>query len=156
MALSSLACRVLFTRTKTQGAQLIGTRDHKAVRSHAQKHFIRLYRAGEPLPAKGVIAPSPSLCFISGLTRTDVVIESGAGYTLSGKPLDPNSSAARTYLRSTKDGRRRMREAASNASPAPSTPTSAKSGTQGQSLNESASSVISEGRERDRTRHGRT
>lgn len=54
-----------------------GSRDERAVSSHAQKHFIRLCLQGRPLPAK--------------------VAESGEGYTLSGKPLDPNSSAARQY-----------------------------------------------------------
>ena len=44
------------------------------VTSHAQKHFIRLYQQDKPLPLK--------------------VQETGEGYTLSGKPLDPNSAAA--------------------------------------------------------------
>lgn len=55
------------------------TRDSHAIRSHAQKHFIKLYRDDLPLP--------------------DKVIESGAGYTLSGKELDPDSAAARPYLK---------------------------------------------------------
>ncbi|KAJ2722386.1 hypothetical protein GGI07_003348 [Coemansia sp. Benny D115] len=54
------------------------TRDAKSIRSHAQKYFIKLFRDKLPLPAK--------------------VLESGDGYTLSGKPLDPNSAAARPYL----------------------------------------------------------
>eukprot|EP00511_Aplanochytrium_stocchinoi_P005909 CAMPEP_0204842726 /NCGR_PEP_ID=MMETSP1346-20131115/47560_1 /ASSEMBLY_ACC=CAM_ASM_000771 /TAXON_ID=215587 /ORGANISM="Aplanochytrium stocchinoi, Strain GSBS06" /LENGTH=264 /DNA_ID=CAMNT_0051981743 /DNA_START=272 /DNA_END=1062 /DNA_ORIENTATION=+ len=54
-----------------------GSRDHKNVASHAQKHFIKLYRDDKPLP--------------------DKVRESGEGYTLSGKPLDPHSSAGRAY-----------------------------------------------------------
>lgn len=58
-------------------AHMQGSRDERAVSSHAQKHFIRLCLQGRPLPAK--------------------VAESGEGYTLSGKPLDPNSSAARQY-----------------------------------------------------------
>lgn len=58
-------------------AHMAGTRDERAVSSHAQKHFIRLCLQGRQLPAK--------------------VAESGDGYTLSGKPLDPNSSAARQY-----------------------------------------------------------
>ena len=58
----------------------VGTRDRNSVRSHTQKYFLRLYRSGTPLPAK--------------------VLESGAGYTLSGKPLDPNSAAARPYMQS--------------------------------------------------------
>ena len=44
----------------------IGTRDARAVSSHAQKHFIRLYVDMKPLPPK--------------------VAESGLGYTLSGMP----------------------------------------------------------------------
>ena len=45
--------------------------------SHAQKYFIKLCLKGERLPAK--------------------VAESGTGYTLSGKPLDPESAAAKAY-----------------------------------------------------------
>ncbi|KAI8921563.1 hypothetical protein BC831DRAFT_437696 [Entophlyctis helioformis] len=60
-------------------AKHIVTRDPNAIRSHAQKYFIKLFRDNIPLPAK--------------------VIESGAGYTLSGKPLDPESAAARPYLK---------------------------------------------------------
>ena len=55
----------------------VGTRDHRAFTSHAQKHFIKLCLQGKPLPKK--------------------VAETGAGYTLSGKPLDPNSAAAKQY-----------------------------------------------------------
>ena len=55
----------------------VGTRDARAFTSHAQKFFIKLAIAGKPVPAK--------------------VAESGHGYTLSGKPLDPTSSAARAY-----------------------------------------------------------
>lgn len=57
--------------------EAIGSRDSRQVASHAQKHFIKLCLAGEPLPAK--------------------VAETGRGYTLSGKLLDPNSSAAISY-----------------------------------------------------------
>ncbi|KAJ1912467.1 hypothetical protein H4219_005590 [Mycoemilia scoparia] len=56
----------------------IKTRDSKSIRSHAQKHFIKMFRDKIPLPEK--------------------VKESGEGYTLSGRPLDPNSAAARPYL----------------------------------------------------------
>ncbi|ORY92345.1 hypothetical protein BCR43DRAFT_498203 [Syncephalastrum racemosum] len=56
----------------------IGTRDPNSIRSHAQKHFIKMFRDQIPLPEK--------------------VRESGEGYTLSGKPLDPNSAAAKPYL----------------------------------------------------------
>jgi protein MYSM1 len=59
--------------------QHIKTRDSHAIRSHAQKYFIKLYRDGLPLPAK--------------------VAASGSGYTLSGKELDPDSAAARPYLK---------------------------------------------------------
>lgn len=55
----------------------VGSRDARAFTSHAQKFFIKLAIAGKPVPAK--------------------VAESGHGYTLSGKPLDPTSSAARAY-----------------------------------------------------------
>ena len=55
----------------------VGTRDHRAFTSHAQKHFIKLCLQGKPLPKK--------------------VAETGEGYTLSGKPLDPNSAAAKQY-----------------------------------------------------------
>ncbi|KAI8835716.1 hypothetical protein BC829DRAFT_60252 [Chytridium lagenaria] len=61
---------------------VVKTRDANSVRSHAQKHFIRLYRDGKKLPAK--------------------VLESGEGYTLSGRNLDPNSAAAKPYLALTK------------------------------------------------------
>ncbi|KAK4536539.1 hypothetical protein CDCA_CDCA08G2564 [Cyanidium caldarium] len=56
----------------------VGTRSANNFRSHAQKYFIKLYSEGQPVPSK--------------------VAESGAGHTLSGKPLDPNSAAARAYL----------------------------------------------------------
>ncbi|KAI8343041.1 hypothetical protein BC941DRAFT_86103 [Chlamydoabsidia padenii] len=56
----------------------MGTRDPHSIRSHAQKHFIKLFRDNLPLP--------------------DKVKESGEGYTLSGKPLDPDSAAAKPYL----------------------------------------------------------
>jgi len=56
----------------------VATRDANSIRSHAQKHFIKLFRDNIPLPAQ--------------------VLESGPGYTLSGNDLDPYSSAARPYL----------------------------------------------------------
>mmetsp|Transcript_6378 Transcript_6378/g.19290 ORF Transcript_6378/g.19290 Transcript_6378/m.19290 type:complete len:247 (+) Transcript_6378:278-1018(+) len=59
-------------------AMHVGTRDANNFRSHAQKYFIRLYKHGQPVPEK--------------------VAETGEGHTLSGKPLDPNSAAARCYL----------------------------------------------------------
>ncbi len=55
----------------------VGTRDARAFTSHAQKFLIKLAIAGKPVPPK--------------------VAETGQGYTLSGKPLDPTSSAARAY-----------------------------------------------------------
>ena len=58
-------------------AAAVGTRDARGVSSHAQKHFIKLCLQGKRLPAR--------------------VAASGEGYTLSGKPLDPDSAAARAY-----------------------------------------------------------
>ncbi len=58
-------------------AEHVGTRDARAITSHAQKYFIKLCLQGKKLPSK--------------------VAESGDGYTLSGKPLDPSSAAARAY-----------------------------------------------------------
>ena len=55
----------------------MGTRDARAFTSHAQKYFIKLAIAGKPVPSK--------------------VAETGQGYTLSGKPLDPTSAAAKAY-----------------------------------------------------------
>ncbi|KAJ1749839.1 hypothetical protein LPJ79_003404 [Coemansia sp. RSA 1821] len=68
----------LYGRSWTEISQHVVTRDPKSIRSHAQKFFIKLFRDKVPLPEK--------------------VRESGEGYTLSGKPLDPNSAAARPYL----------------------------------------------------------
>lgn len=67
----------LFGRDWKQCAQHIGSRDPRAVASHAQKHLIKMLLQGEELPER--------------------MAETGLGYTLSGKPLDPNSSAARAY-----------------------------------------------------------
>jgi protein MYSM1 len=55
----------------------VRTRDARSFASHAQKHFIKLCINGKQLP--------------------DKVAESGPGYTLSGKLLDPESSAAKAY-----------------------------------------------------------
>ncbi|KAJ1665903.1 hypothetical protein IW140_002829 [Coemansia sp. RSA 1813] len=71
----------LFGRSWSEISEYVGTRDSKSIRSHAQKYFIKLFRDSIPLPAK--------------------VLESGEGYTLSGRPLDPNSAAARPYLQHT-------------------------------------------------------
>ncbi|KAJ2281155.1 hypothetical protein GGH14_002092 [Coemansia sp. RSA 370] len=68
----------LFGRSWSGISEHVVTRDAKSIRSHAQKYFIKLFRDSIPLPAK--------------------VRESGEGYTLSGRPLDPNSAAARPYL----------------------------------------------------------
>ncbi|KAJ2747627.1 hypothetical protein GGI20_000276 [Coemansia sp. BCRC 34301] len=68
----------LFGRSWSEISGHVVTRDAKSIRSHAQKYFIKLFRDGVALPAK--------------------VKESGEGYTLSGRPLDPNSAAARPYL----------------------------------------------------------
>ena len=55
----------------------MGSRDARQVASHAQKFFVKLAFTGQLLPSK--------------------VAESGCGYTLSGKLLDPESAAARAY-----------------------------------------------------------
>lgn len=67
----------LYGRDWKKCAEHVGTRDARAITSHAQKYFIKLCLQGKRLPRK--------------------VAESGDGYTLSGKPLDPNSAAARAY-----------------------------------------------------------
>ncbi|KAI8069264.1 hypothetical protein BC940DRAFT_298307 [Gongronella butleri] len=74
----------------------MGTRDPHSIRSHAQKYFIRLYRDNLPLPPK--------------------VAESGEGYTLSGKPLDPNSAAAKPYLQAAAAGHARRPSAEGDGS----------------------------------------
>ncbi|GMH38254.1 hypothetical protein BSKO_06138 [Bryopsis sp. KO-2023] len=58
-------------------AKYVGTRDAKSLTSHAQKHFIKMCMRGLPLPPK--------------------VSETGVGYTLSGKLLDPTSTSAKAY-----------------------------------------------------------
>lgn len=68
----------LFGRNWELCAEYIGTRRAQLVRSHAQKHLIKLWKLGKPLPRK--------------------VAESGKGYTLSGKPLLRDSASARSYL----------------------------------------------------------
>ncbi|KAJ2162168.1 hypothetical protein GGF46_000910 [Coemansia sp. RSA 552] len=68
----------MFGRSWSAISEFVVTRDAKSIRSHAQKYFIKLFRDNVPLPPK--------------------VRESGDGYTLSGRPLDPNSAAARPYL----------------------------------------------------------
>ncbi|KAI9277546.1 hypothetical protein BY458DRAFT_471908 [Sporodiniella umbellata] len=70
----------LFGRDWTRLQAHVATRDPNSIRSHAQKHFIKMYRDNVPLPEK--------------------VLLTGEGYTLSGKPLDPNSAAAKPYLKS--------------------------------------------------------
>lgn len=67
----------LFGRDWKKCAEHIGTRDARAVASHTQKFLIKALLRGEELP--------------------DAMARTGRGYTLSGKPLDPNSSAARAY-----------------------------------------------------------
>ena len=73
-------------------------RDRAAIASHAQKHFIGLWYANKPLPAK--------------------VRETGEGHTLSGKPLDPESGAALMY-RPKGAGRRRRANRDLNKEPLP-------------------------------------
>lgn len=68
----------MFGRNWGECARYIGTRPAPLVRSHAQKYLIKLWKTGKPLPKK--------------------VAESGKGYTLSGKPLLPESASARSYL----------------------------------------------------------
>ncbi|KAF9930267.1 hypothetical protein FBU30_000687 [Linnemannia zychae] len=68
----------IFGRNWRSVEQHVATRDANSIRSHAQKHFIKLFRDNIPLPPK--------------------VLESGPGYTLSGNDLNPYSSAARPYL----------------------------------------------------------
>lgn len=68
----------MFGRNWGECARYIGTRPAPLVRSHAQKYLIKLWKTGKPLPKK--------------------VAESGKGYTLSGKPLHPDSASARSYL----------------------------------------------------------
>lgn len=68
----------LYGRNWEKCAQYIGTRRAQLVRSHAQKHLIKLWKLGKALPKK--------------------VAESGNGYTLSGKPLLADSASARSYL----------------------------------------------------------
>lgn len=58
-------------------ASHIGSRDAKSVTSHTQKYLVKLCMEGRLLPPK--------------------MAESGAGYTLSGKLLDPDSASARAY-----------------------------------------------------------
>ncbi|PNH09515.1 Myb-like protein G [Tetrabaena socialis] len=67
----------LHGRDWKRGAELIGSRDHRAVASHAQKYLVKMCLTGQPLPAE--------------------VARSGRGYTLGGALLDPYSSAARSY-----------------------------------------------------------
>ncbi|KAL4859895.1 putative dolichyl-diphosphooligosaccharide--protein glycosyltransferase subunit 3B [Chlorella vulgaris] len=67
----------LYGRDWKRCAEHVGSRDHRAYTSHAQKHFIKLLLRGEEVPPR--------------------VAATGRGYTLSGKPLDPNSAAARAY-----------------------------------------------------------
>lgn len=68
----------MFGRNWGECARYIGTRPAPLVRSHAQKYLIKLWKTGKPLPKK--------------------VAESGKGYTLSGKPLHPESASAKSYL----------------------------------------------------------
>eukprot|EP00698_Gefionella_okellyi_P008832 TRINITY_DN2212_c0_g1_i1.p1 TRINITY_DN2212_c0_g1~~TRINITY_DN2212_c0_g1_i1.p1 ORF type:complete len:519 (-),score=112.26 TRINITY_DN2212_c0_g1_i1:88-1644(-) len=67
----------LYGRQWDKHVTYIKTRDKDGIKSHAQKHFIRLFKEQKALP--------------------DKVKESGAGFTLSGKELDVNSAAARAY-----------------------------------------------------------
>lgn len=66
-----------YGRNWKQVADHIGSRDYRAVMSHCQKYLIKMFLQGNQLP--------PKMC------------ESGKGFTLSGKPLDPNSATAKAY-----------------------------------------------------------
>lgn len=68
----------LYGRNWEQCARYIGTRRASLVRSHAQKHLIKLWKLGKPLPKK--------------------LAETGSGYTLSGRPLLADSASAKSYL----------------------------------------------------------
>ncbi|KAF9408782.1 hypothetical protein BGZ94_002190 [Podila epigama] len=68
----------LFGRNWRKVEEHVRTRDSNSIRSHAQKHFIKLFRDNIPLPPK--------------------ILETGPGYTLSGRDLDPYSAAAMPYL----------------------------------------------------------
>ncbi|KAF9979158.1 hypothetical protein BGZ73_005326 [Actinomortierella ambigua] len=68
----------IFGRDWPKVEEHVRTRDANSIRSHAQKHFIKLFRDNVPLPPK--------------------ILETGPGYTLSGRDLDPYSAAARPYL----------------------------------------------------------
>ncbi|KAF8982766.1 hypothetical protein BGZ46_000681 [Entomortierella lignicola] len=68
----------IFGRNWKAVEEHVATRDANSIRSHAQKHFIKLFRDNIPLPPK--------------------ILETGPGYTLSGNDLDPYSAAARPYL----------------------------------------------------------
>lgn len=75
-------------------ASHIGSRDAKSVTSHTQKYLVKLCMEGRLLPRK--------------------MAESGAGYTLSGKLLDPDSASARAYgLKPSVTARLRSESAAS-------------------------------------------
>ncbi|GBG28454.1 Histone H2A deubiquitinase MYSM1 [Hondaea fermentalgiana] len=80
---------------KKCAAHLDSGRKPRDIASHAQKYFIKLYKDDKPLP--------------------DKVRESGEGYTLSGKPLDPNSAAARAYGVHGSRGQRAYRTEVANA-----------------------------------------
>ena len=67
----------LYGRDWKKCAEHIVSRDARAVASHTQKFLIKALLRGEELPPE--------------------MAKTGRGYTLSGKPLDPNSSAARAY-----------------------------------------------------------
>ncbi|KAJ3270556.1 hypothetical protein HDV01_007706 [Terramyces sp. JEL0728] len=69
----------LYGRDWLKLTEHVKTRDPNAIRSHAQKYFIKMFRDSIPLPAR--------------------VLESGRGYTLSGKELDPDSAAAKPYMK---------------------------------------------------------
>eukprot|EP00891_Asterochloris_glomerata_P007827 jgi/Astpho2/7827/fgenesh1_pg.00117_%23_37_t len=100
-------------------ADHMGMGDARAITSHAQKFFIKLAIAGKQLPPRvaetgktaprwstAIHVPAASLCSLHDrpLIRRcknhfskNYTLLCGPGYTLSGRPLDPASAAARAY-----------------------------------------------------------
>jgi len=72
-----LEALAIYGRDWKKCAEHVSSRDARAIASHSQKFLIKALIRGEELPGR--------------------MAESGRGYTLSGKPLDPNSAAARAY-----------------------------------------------------------
>lgn len=69
----------LFGRNWCKISSYVGTRDRASITSHAQKHLIQMWIRGDDLPEQ--------------------MAKGGTGYSLSGKPLDPDSSSVKPYVR---------------------------------------------------------